>query len=189
MPKEKIDKIKETNLILKKEIEILEKQLQLLPENKNNDNEFFEKLFEIQEQISQNRINDDPELITEFNKLFKMLIFLSSKIDTRDKDFRKKLFNILNEFTDSKKNFIELSEHYISLFEEIIKLLSQEKKSWVDKFIDILSKIKALSITTSIIIIFIFMYLMKNIDKDFYNDMKNSLIKPTTRKIERIIKE
>jgi predicted PurR-regulated permease PerM len=118
-----------------------------------------------------------------------MLIFLSSKIDTRDKDFRKKLFNILNEFTDSKKNFIELSEHYISLFEEIIKLLSQEKKSWVDKFIDILSKIKALSITTSIIIIFIFMYLMKNIDKDFYNDMKNSLIKPTTRKIERIIKE
>jgi hypothetical protein len=188
MPKEKINKIKETNIALKKEIEIIEKQMQILLENKNNDNEFFEKLFDIQEQIIQSKMVEDPELVAEFHKLFKMMIFLSSKMDTRDKDFRKKIFNILNDFTENKKNLIELSEYYILLFEEIIKILTQEKKSWFNGFIDVLSKIKAFGVTISIIIIFLFMYLIKIIDLNFYNDIKTSILKPVSQRIEKIIK-
>jgi hypothetical protein len=194
MPKEKLKELKNLNDDIKNDLHTLEHQLYSILDNTKDDIEFFDNLFKIQDEISKNSVFRENGISDEFYKLFKILIFLSSKIDTRDKEFRTKLFNILNDFKTAKQNMIDLSENYIDLFEKLIDLFEKQSKpkpqnTFFKNIIEISSKSKPVGIAISVILIFLFLYILKIADQSFYDDIKKTIIKPTTEKIIKISKE
>ena len=204
MPIEKLKELKDMTHDVKEDIYKLEKQMYSILDNPKDDIQFFESLFNIQEEISKNPAFHENGITEEFYKLFKILIFLSSKIDTRDKEFRSKLFNILEDFKNSKKNMIDLSDNYIELFERLIKLLENKKdkndqkkiteepkkqNNFFKNIIDLSTKSKPIGIAFSIIIVFLFIFIIKVIDQTIYDDIKKTVLQPTAQKIIKITKE
>jgi len=114
------NKIEELKINLKNLEEIL---IMFITNTQNTNKEIYEKIFQLQEEILNNEFFIQNNLAKEFQKLFKILIFLSSQVDTQQKEFKQKIFEILNEFKNLKLLASEIDLKTLDLIEELISKL------------------------------------------------------------------
>jgi len=128
------NKIEELKMNLKSLEDIL---IMFITNTQNTNKEIYEKIFQLQEEILNNEFFIQNNLAKEFQKLFKILIFLSSQIDTQHKEFKQKIFEILNEFKNLKILSSEIDLKTLDLIEELISKLLKFTNDYNKNFIEL----------------------------------------------------
>jgi len=176
---------------IKNELKLIESNLYALFDSNDHSDELYQKILNMQDDILNNPFFIEHGLSQEFNKLFKILIFLSSKIDTNDKEFKKKMFDILSKFKENKEKSVELSKYYIEYLNELLKLIEDLKKEkekekankdpinykGINKFLFIVKNLliylfnsKPVQVLFSVSLVVAFLYGLKTFDVNFYQE-------------------
>ena len=176
---------------IRHELRIIENNLYALFSEDKSD-EFYEKIFDLQDDIVKNKFFIENGLSQEFNKLFKVLIFMSSKIDTNHKEFKKKIFDILSKFKDNKEKTLTLSDNYIEYLDELVKVIKElkelhEQEKTIVKKVGFFKKIfnaenfrilissKIIQGVLGFLIIVSILFILHKIDPAFYTDILHNL--------------
>ena len=180
----KSDDIKNIHDEIRHELKIIENNLYALFSEEKSD-EFYEKIFDLQDDIVRNKYFIENGLNQEFSKLFKILIFMSSKIDTNHKEFKKKIFDILSKFKDNKEKTLDLSDNYIEYLDELANVIKElrdlheieknKKKGFFKifsyEFFKILFSSRFIQGAIAFIIIITILYIIHIADPLFYKDI------------------
>jgi len=177
------------NKITEDELKQLENELKLLKtdilnfftENKDiNDKEFYEKLIDYS--------NEHKEL----RDVVKLIIFLSSNIETNNKSVRSKVYQILDKLLNYKEKTLIILKDQKYTIEELHKMVEElkkdskpinaSKKGFLDKLSDWVINNKFLTFVVGIMFLLGTMVVVHKIDETVYSDSVN-LINKTAPKV------
>ncbi len=192
---------------LKEKLKTLkEKIIHFLADNSSENQKFFDEIFNLQNEVLSSADIREVKLEKEFNQILKVLNILHSNQDNRLKDLRENLYGLLQDYLDTKEKILELTEincstlqilktTLIDIKKEINSIKNQKRK--VSNFFSVLGiifgrifKNPLVQKVTGIFLILVFgvmfLYIVKHMDKDLYNDTK-VIIKDTIDKTENKI--
>jgi len=183
---------------LKEKLKQIKEQLYKMLMTNSDNKEFFDEIFNLQNEVLSSEDIREARLEKEFNQILKVLNLLHSIQDSRLKNIKEEVLSLLQDYLDTKEQLLELTEiNCTSLqlikktVEEIKNEINQMKnksKRFQNTFIaifNVFGKIlkvpivqKAVGIFFMIFFAILFLYFIKHLDKDLYNDTKD-LIKNT----------
>ena len=183
---------------LKEKLKQIKEQLYKILMTNNDNKDFFDEIFNLQNEVLSSEDIREARLEKEFNQILKVLNLLHSIQDSKLKNIKEEVLSLLQDYLDTKEQILELTEINCNTL-QLIKKTIDEIKNEINQiknrskriqntfiaFFNVFGKILKIPIIQKITGIFfmiifavLILYFIKHLDKDLYNDTKD-LIKNT----------
>jgi len=178
---------------LKEKLKQIKENIYKLIANDNEENQkFFDEIFNLQNEVLSSEDIRDAKLEKEFNQILKVLNLLHSIQDNKIKNIKTQVLSLLQDYLETKEKLLELTEVNCSTINLIKKIVMDIKKELNDinnkknkvsnvyqAFMNTFGRVfkqplfqKLFSYFMILVLAILFLLFIKRIDSELYKDTK-----------------